>query len=501
MFIPEKDNVATHKKMIALYDKATKHYLSENDSRFAGICLIHQGFDRFMLRDYGQSIENMIRGDELLKSIGYSGIPMIGKYLHDMALVFYFFGEYEKVAELMETAMRFPPVDYNRGIQRYNNLGLAYLHLDQKQKAKNAFLMIIEEAKSAKDGIWIALGSKRLADIYLKEGKYREALDLYGNSLSFIDKNHFIREYSEHILGLAKCHILLGNILESKKYIAQANQVALLKDSYYFGERQQDEKYWIAYYDVKHLYFLKTHEYEKAYHYQDSLNILKRTQDSVYNSLQIHLAQQRLHIQKNLSEIETAKQEKEILSARAWTISTGTALLTVIFVLLFYIGRIKRKKDKEEYLNKEQKMRNEEKRLNHELESLKIQMDHHLEKIKESNLLIKQYKSETTADDAKIDIENLKILTKEHWEDFIGDFKKVHKRFYVKITKTYPYLTSSELRLVLLLKLGINQKELPRVLGTSDVNIRVTMHRLRQKIAQNGTGVRDKEINTIVGLL
>ena len=152
----------------------------------------------------------------------------------------------------------------------------------------------------------------------------------------------------------------------------------------------------------------------------------------------------------------------------------------------------KRKKEKEEYLTKEQKMKKEEKRLNHELENLKIQMDHHLEKIKESNILIKQYKTETTEGDAKIDIENLKILTKEHWKDFIQDFKKVHKRFYTKITKTYPDLTPSELRLVLLLKLGINTKDLPGVLGTSDVNIRVTMHRLRQKIGQTGTGIKDR---------
>ena len=39
-------------------------------------------------------------------------------------------------------------------------------------------------------------------------------------------------------------------------------------------------------------------------------------------------------------------------------------------------------------------------------------------KITENNRLVEQYKNETEKDD-KIDIDNLKILTKEHWENFI----------------------------------------------------------------------------------
>src|SRR5690554_4796525 len=102
IFIPEKDKESTHRKMIELYKKTTDYYVAIGDDRFAGMCLVHSGFDWFMLGDYGNAIENMLRGYELLKKAGYTNNPLSPKFLHDMALVFIFFGEYEKVVELME---------------------------------------------------------------------------------------------------------------------------------------------------------------------------------------------------------------------------------------------------------------------------------------------------------------------------------------------------------------------------------------------------------------
>lgn len=496
IFIPEKDRTTTNKKMIALYDKAIDYYLSVGNEEFAGICLIHKGFDSFMLESYGNSVESMLYGHELLKKTGYGNVVLASKYLHDMTLIFYFLGDYEKVVELMEISAKIPPFDTNRDIQRFNNLGVAYLALNNKPKAEEAFLKTLERAKKYNIKVWRALASAKIAELYFERGEYQQALQLYQSTLGFIDKASTPREYANHLLGIAKTYLKQGNIQEAGKYIAMAGEPAIPRNTklYYFGEKQNIEKYWQAWYKVNYNYFEAVSDYKNALLYLDSLTVLNRKQDSTYNVLQVHIAEHKLNLQKTLNE-------KKIFRIRAWSIGAGITFLTVIFALLFYIGKIRRKKEQVEFLYKEQLMKKEQKRLSSELERLKAQLDKHLKNIRKNNELIEQYKAENENDETKIDIENLKILTKEHWENFIRDFKKAHKRFYFKITKTYPNLTPSELRLVLLLKLGIPQKNLPGVLGTSDGNIRVTLHRLRQKINQNGKVIQSNEIlNFISGL-
>lgn len=496
IFIPEKDKTATNKKMIALYEKAIDYYLSVGDEQFAGICLIHKGFDSFMLEAYGNSVESMLHGHELLKKTGYGNMVLAPKYLHDMALIFYFLGDYEKVVELMEISAQIPPLDTNRDIQRFNNLGAAYLALNNKPKAEEAFLKTLERAKKHDIKVWMALASAKIAELYFERGEYQQALQLYQSTLGFIDKEFTPREYADHLLGISKIYLKQGDIQEAGKYITMAREPAIPRNTmlYYFGEKQNIEKYWQTWYKANYDYFEAISDYKNALHYLDSLSVLNRKRDSTYNVLQVHIAEHKLNHQKTLNE-------KKIVYIRAWAIGTGITFLAVIFALLFYIGKIRRKKEQAEFLYKEKVMAEEQKRLNSELKTLKKQLDSHLKNIRKNNELIKQYKTKTADDNEKIDIENLKILTKEHWENFIRDFKKAHKQFYTQITKTYPDLTPSELRLLLLLKLGITKKNLPSVLGTSDVNIRVTLHRLKQKINQNKAEKQNTEIHNLINNL
>jgi tetratricopeptide (TPR) repeat protein len=73
------------------------------------------------------------------------------------------------------------------------------------------------------------------------------------------------------------------------------------------------------------------------------------------------------------------------------------------------------------------------------------------------------------------------------WSEFEMRFQKVHTRFYDKLTNEFPILTSNEMRLCALIKLGMNTKEISTVTFQNIRAIEAARLRLRKKLQLGGT--------------
>jgi two-component sensor histidine kinase len=331
MFIPIKDLQASEAVVLKYWQKALSYYESKGDERFAAICYAQLGESYFLQKQFGECIENLLKAKALFQKVGYHRFPMIGRYLHQTALIFYFFRQYDKVVELMEVAVQQPIYNENYAIQRYNTLGAAYMHLKQSARAEEAFIQTINEAITYKDNIWVALGSGYLARLYIGEGKYQEALHLYESTLKYMEefKDVAVKEYSEHLLGLAKAHVLLGQLPQARKSLERINfkDVPSTRELHVFGKSHQDINYWLTYYDVQHQYHRAAQNYAKAYLYQDSLYKFKYMIDSTFNRLEVDVVQNRLEAQKERYENEE----------RATLVKTQNQLLQFFVILVIVV--------------------------------------------------------------------------------------------------------------------------------------------------------------------
>ncbi len=70
----------------------------------------------------------------------------------------------------------------------------------------------------------------------------------------------------------------------------------------------------------------------------------------------------------------------------------------------------------------------------------------------------------------------------EEWADFRKHFEAVHPKLIDSLKKDYPKLTSSEFKLIALLRLSLNSKEISSVLGISPDSVKTARHRLRKKL-------------------
>ncbi len=84
------------------------------------------------------------------------------------------------------------------------------------------------------------------------------------------------------------------------------------------------------------------------------------------------------------------------------------------------------------------------------------------------------------------------IETDTEWEDFRKHFEAVHPDLIVQLKQRYPDLTQNEFRLIALLRLNLNTKEMSSILGISPDSVKTARYRLRRKMdLPTGTNLYD----------
>src|SRR5690606_17839518 len=160
-------------------EKTLSQYIEKNknteDLLFLGNCYHELGQFQFQSEKYGQAFESDLKALEIFEQLGYENIPNIGKILHEIALHYYFFRDYEEVIRLMRISLRFKPFSKGLGMQRYNNLGVSYMRLNKKDSAKFFFNEGIKVSRNYNSTIWEGILSGNLADLYYDENQYDSA--------------------------------------------------------------------------------------------------------------------------------------------------------------------------------------------------------------------------------------------------------------------------------------------------------------------------------------
>lgn len=70
----------------------------------------------------------------------------------------------------------------------------------------------------------------------------------------------------------------------------------------------------------------------------------------------------------------------------------------------------------------------------------------------------------------------------QHWKEFTVAFEQVHQSFFEKLKNYSTDLTSTDMRLIAMLKINLNSADIATLLGISTDSLRVSRYRLRKKL-------------------
>ncbi|MFV0149117.1 hypothetical protein OBJ95_00065 [Empedobacter falsenii] len=201
------------------------------------------------------------------------------------------------------------------------------------------------------------------------------------------------------------------------------------------------------------------------------------------------------NIQKNnfdyKYETEKIKREKTSLLKNALIVITILLIIIILFIFISFKRKIKIQNSI--YDNKVLKLHNEklksESRLNkanQTLDSYKIYLADKNTQIetlnKEINNLSKSNHSKI--EEHQIQLTNLlesHLMTDENWNNFKKVFAYEKAEFIDYLDHNFPDLTESNLRIIYLIKLGLNNIEIARLLGITPDSVKKAKQRLRKK--------------------
>lgn len=463
---------------IDYYEKSINYAIAHHLQAETGIYLHKKGMFYFKFNHYTEAYLDFLKAYDRFKETGFEHIGHISRYMAEQARFYYLLKDYGKALTLLQEALLYPIKDQRVHTSLTTTTGLVYRSYHQYAKALYYFNQSLNIARAHKDSSMIGIAMGDIGSIYVIQGQYQAAIPYLAKAYVYCQK---FGETGGSVTALLR----LSDINLRKNEFKQA---AIRMDSAVYlipGSKNDTLTYYLELYKQRSYLYEKTGNLKAALLYNKKYNKVSDVLAERNSKVAVASAQLEWETEKYYSELKKIKARDEAEQFKRYALIAVIFLLIIIFILVFKRHRLKAKKDKEVLLTKKQQV-------DEKLESAAASLQLYTESLKQSNSLIEKFKEEIdqlkaqATDSAGVrEIEELvqaHIMTDETWNEFKKLFSKVHTGFFVKLRRKYPNLTDTDMRLLALIKLDLNNKEMANMLGITIEGIKKAKQRLRKKM-------------------
>lgn len=369
----------------------------------------------------------------------------------------------------------------------YENVGSIYEDLGQYDSAMAYFRKALKHYEEQDERVLHIEVLNNIGDIYRKTGHYKEALSYSMKATAISRQSNERYQLSSGYRDIAKTYNLLGRD-DSAFYYLDLSRKYLL--DIYSHESSMQLAFLQAQDDVRK----KNREIEKLNNAQ-RINIVITVSVVIIIILLVAIGWIILNRQKLKIKNERSlnKQQKEILETQNRLMQADLKAQVLGEEKLkseLLAQQLEREKLDAELKNKAL----EETLLKEQIEVKTKELSTNALHVIQKNQLLEQLKTGigSLVDDEKRDQKkqlrqllsqiNQNFSNESYWEEFKNTFEQIHQSFFEELKKTCPELSSSELRLVCLLKMNMSSNDMATMLGISTDSLRVARYRLRKKL-------------------
>jgi len=390
--------------------------------------------------------------------------------------------------QYLKRAIKITPKTTNDYAAFLNAIGTNYFDLGDYQLANQYFNETIKYAKQNKDSLRLAKGLGDLAQIYILNKKYSQAEKLLQRDIEI--SKQFNNPKNEMF-----ANIRLGNLFIMQNKNEQAKQIFNYVLNYV--KTQNTLKSWES--DVNKALLsiaISDNNENEELVLRRKIDYLRPIVDTIDGAEVLKKLSW-----KNQNEIANWKFESEQIklekaSFMKTTFIVISFLLFSLLLLLIFIYKRRFKLQQVNYENsiliaqlKQLKIENDLNEANDSLKSIKsflIDKNNQIVKL-ESQINSLEQKSILDHSQEKIELDKLissHLMTEDNWLVFKQSFVKEEPELYNTIKTNFPDMSESNLRIVLLHKIGLKNQEIANLLGITIHGVKKAKQRLRIKYGE-----------------
>lgn len=364
-----------------------------------------------------------------------------------------------------------------------NNLGNNYKNKGNTKVAENYYNATLKISQANNDEVRYAKALGDLALLYEEKGEWKKAEAYFLEDIVISKRHNSDRNTMFAQIQLGNLYYKTNKLIQALIVLNEAENYAATKSNLK-GFEQQIAEIKLA---IAVLQNDEKTELEQRRKLENIVAYVSNTDgEQVINRLNLEAQNENVKLQL-LAEKVKAKNDSLILNL---SIVIATTLL-ILLVLLYVLNKRKLKYQEMEFdrklLSFQLDKKNSEAKLNksnNSLASFKIYLTEKNEQIKqlEEEILKKEnfYEKSNYQEEYK-QLLNSHLLTDDNWQQFKKEFIREQKDFYENILLKHPTLTESNLRLVMLLKMGLTNPNIANLLAVTLEAVKKAKQRLKQK--------------------
>ena len=405
-------------------------------------------------------------------------------------------GNLEKSKAYYIDALRYTP----RHAQQYgtvaNGLGINYFQLGDVEKAREYHEKTIDWAREYGDEVRLAKALGEMALIHKEDGDLDSAVALLEEDIAISRKHHAERNIMFAQIQLARIMMLQNKAAAADTVLQQARTYAASKAH------------------------LKSFEYEivgaqleLSRMHGDEKKELQHRRDLDALQAQISLldgddALNRVKLQAQSERMRLALENERVQKEKQALLKTGIGIIAIMLafsiVIMFVSNRRKMKLRTAAFEKRVMGIRVEKLQSEQKLGEARNTLAAYSTYLTEKNQQIHELENEirlfrntraTAQDTNKGELQRLldsHLMTDENWQKFKQAFIDEQEEYYEYLITGFPGLTESNLRIILLQRLGMSNAETASLLGVTPDAVKKAKQRLRKKY----TGIQELLFDT-----
>jgi tetratricopeptide (TPR) repeat protein len=443
------------------------------------------------LANYTQSYNNL--WDALIFVDGIKDEALRSKIYIQLGRFYSFYKRKDEACKYLQAALNINKDLIKKGllkddelVQNYYAFTSTYREFDEEELSRKYLDSSYLYFKNETSPIEKAYLDFEKAYIFIKNNKYNEALTILGIIEPWLQNNepgYLVLVYTYW----GDLYQGLSNYNQSTMYYNKALEISKQFNSHLDFTP-------LIYERLSGLYLDKG-DYVNAFNNQkiaknldaqffDSRSKNNRPLLEIKDEFRIEKERQENLIQKQ--KMAQLEQEDRILLLQRVILIGVVIFLSVIGFLYFVYLRTKHSAEKQLMRrNKELEIQKTEELLelkNKELATSALQLVEKDEFLRDLKSKLEGDKDALKTKEINQVLNSISVSNNNNWDEFKLRFTAINDKFYQKLTRDYPNLSQSDLKICALIKLNFSSKDMARLLGISVESVHTTRYRLRKKM-------------------